>query len=130
MALGAAGTVDMVFETNAGELVVGDLKVVKFSKKFPHSPGLGYRCQLSAYEEMMHEKTGDRYSRKSFYLASPFAFEWDMREPALEIFPHTQDFLPIFKAARQIWEAHLTMESLTAVKNHIPVAPAWEPPKR
>lgn len=125
--LGCAGTVDMVVELNSGEMVVGDLKVVGFSRKYPHCPGLGYRCQLSAYAEMMRIETGTVFSRKSFYLASPFAFEWDMREPALEIFNHTQDFLPIFIAAREIWKAHLTMESLVAVKNVPPAAPAWEP---
>lgn len=108
--LGVAGTVDMVFETKGGELVVGDLKVVKFSYKFPPHPGFSYRMQLSAYEQMMHEVTGDRYKRWSFYLASPFG--WD-KKPELRIFKHERDSLPAFRLCRQLWEEKLMQEDLT-----------------
>lgn len=123
--LGAAGMIDMAFELNDGTLVVGDLKVVKFSYKFPPKPGFAYRLQLSAYEHMLYEMTGDHYQRVSFYLASPFG--WD-KKPDFRVFKHTRDYLPAFRLTRQIWEERLLQEELHHERtSSIPVTPGWTP---
>lgn len=123
--LGVAGTADMVFETHDGRLVLGDLKVVKFSWKFPPKPGLAYKMQLSAYAEMLREKTRFSYDRLSFYLASPFGND---KEPELRIFPHSMDYLPAFKATRTMWEAKVMQEQPKPL-NGTPRA-AWTPTRK
>jgi len=105
--LGTAGTVDMVIVTHANQYVVGDLKVVKFSDKYPPKPGLAYRCQLSAYAEMLRETYDKTFQRWSFYLASPFG--WNNR-PDIRVFRHKESHLETFKAAKLIWENKLLME--------------------
>lgn len=106
--VGAAGTVDMVFIHNNGRRIVGDLKVVKFSYKFPPKPGLAYKMQLSAYEGMIQEVRPDDYTRMSFYLASPFG--WD-KKPDLRIFEHGVDYLPAFRNCRALWDAEIMQET-------------------
>ena len=105
--VGAAGTVDMVFVHKNGRRVIGDLKVVKFSWKFPPKPDIKYKMQLSAYEGMIQEIRPDDYTRMSFYLASPFG--WD-KKPELRTFEHGKCYLDAFKAARILWEETLLQE--------------------
>jgi len=105
--VGAAGTVDMVFTHKNGRRVVGDLKVVKFSWKFPPKPDIKYKMQLSAYEGMIQELRPDDYTRMSFYLASPFGQE---KIPVLKTFEHTKCYLDAFLAARVLWENTLLQE--------------------
>lgn len=104
-----AGAIDLGFIDSRDRLIVGDIKVVKFSDKFPPSPGLAYRCQLSAYREMLREDDGRDYHRMSLYLASPFG--WD-KKPRLRIFEHEHCYLDAFKACRQLWEAQVTQPTL------------------
>lgn len=111
--LRTAGSADFGFEDMSGRLVLADLKVVKFSTKFPPKPGLGYRAQLAAYKEMLRESTGDNYHPVSLYLASPFG--WD-KHPAMRVFEYgDKDYLPAFKSARDLWEAHATLEPLECI---------------
>ena len=104
-----AGAIDLGFIDNKDRRIVGDIKVVKFSDKFPPSPGLSYRCQLSGYREMLREDDGHDYHRMSLYLASPFG--WD-RKPKLRIFEHEHCYLPAFKACRLLWEEQVAQPSL------------------
>ena len=102
--LGVAGAVDLGFIHKDGRRIVGDIKVVKFSKKYPPIPGLGYRCQLSAYAQMLANDDGHHYERVSFYLASPFGYD---KDPCLTVFEYDKCYLAPFKAARIIWEYQL-----------------------
>lgn len=104
--LGAAGSVDVGFIHKDGRHVVGDLKVVKFSQKFPPRPGQGYKAQLSAYGQMLKEHyNGQDFARLSIYLASPYG--WD-KKPDLRIFWHNRCHLETFRAARTLWFEHAT----------------------
>lgn len=105
--VGAAGTVDMVFVHKNGRRIIGDLKVVKFSWKFPPKPGLAYKMQLSAYEGMIQEIRPDEYTRMSFYLASPFG--WD-KKPDIKVFEHGRCYLDAFKACRLLWDESIYQE--------------------
>jgi hypothetical protein len=115
-----AGAVDLGFIDNQDRRIVGDIKVVKFSDRFPPSPGLAYRCQLSAYREMLREDDGHDYLRVSFYLASPFG--WD-KTPKLRVFEHDHDYLPAFKAARLLWAEQITQPTLLTYDPVETVAP-------
>lgn len=99
--LGVAGAVDLGFILKDGRRIVGDIKVVKFSKKYPPSPGLSYRCQLSAYAKMLSNHHGEPFERMSLYLASPFGYD---KEPCLTVFDYDKCYLSAFQAARTIWE--------------------------
>lgn len=128
--LGTAGSADFAFEDHAGRLVLADLKVVKFSFKFPPKPGLGYRAQLAAYKEMLKQSTGEDFQPLSLYLASPFG--WD-KKPDMRVFEYgDKDYLPAFKAARKLWEEHAALEPLQCVNpTKLPAAlGTWEPKKR
>lgn len=118
-----AGAVDLGFIDQKDRLIVGDIKVVKFSDKFPPSPGLAYRCQLSAYREMLREHDGRDYHRMSLYLASPFG--WD-KKPRLRIFEHDHCYLNAFKACRLLWEEQVTQPTLLTIDpgKAMPVASA------
>lgn len=121
--VGAAGTVDMVFVHKNGRRIIGDLKVVKFSWKFPPKPGLAYKMQLSAYEGMIQEVRPDDYTRMSFYLASPFG--WD-KKPDLKIFEHGKCYLSAFQAARILWEESIMQEAVSPMAgNSLP--PTFDP---
>lgn len=105
--LGTAGSVDLGFVHQDGRFVVGDLKVVKFSKKFPPKPGLGYKAQLSAYKQML-ESSGRfgpvDFHRLSIYAASKFG--WD-KAPDLRLFWHNKCHLGTFRAVRDVWHAQV-----------------------
>lgn len=130
--LKVAGAVDLGFIHKDGRRIVGDIKVVKFSDKFPPKPGLAYRCQLSAYREMLREYDGNDYHRMSLYLASPFG--WD-KKPRLRIFDHDHDYLPAFKACRLLWEEQVTQPELRTTdpdKASKPIVSKsdWEPTRK
>jgi hypothetical protein len=95
--LKTAGTIDLVFEMNDGRKILGDIKVVKFSEKYPPKPGIGYRAQLSAYADMLKTERGLDVGRMSLYLASPFGYD---PAPGLKIFRYKECYLQAFKAAR------------------------------
>jgi hypothetical protein len=121
--VGAAGTVDMVFIHNNGRRIIGDLKVTKFSFKFPPKPGLAYKMQLSAYEGMIQEVRPDEYTRMSFYLASPFG--WD-KKPDMRIFEHSVDYLPAFQSARALWDANIMQEMPKSLIGDV-IPNTWDP---
>jgi hypothetical protein len=114
-----AGAIDLGFIDKQDRRIVGDIKVVKFSDKFPPSPGLAYRCQLSAYREMLREDDGHDYHRMSLYLASPFG--WD-KKPRLRIFEHDHCYLNAFKACRLLWEEQVTQPDLLTIDPKEPKA--------
>ena len=121
-----AGAIDLGFIDKQDRLIVGDIKVVKFSEKFPPSPGLAYRCQLSAYREMLREYDGRDYHRVSLYLASPFG--WD-KKPRLRIFEHDKCYLDAFKSCRFLWEEQVTQPKLTYIdpKPKTTKPASWQP---
>ena len=127
--IGVAGTVDMAFEHVDGRMIVGDIKVVKMSEKYPPKPGLGYRAQLSAYKAMLEEEHPEKnFQRMSLYCASPFG--WN-KAPKLKIFEYERDYLPAFRACRALWEFHATQEVLRSPEPEKASAPAtWDPSKR
>lgn len=116
---GAAGTIDLAFTNKAGEEIIGDLKVVKIRKDYPTIPPLGYRCQLSAYNQMLKVKTGIDRKRLSLYLASPFG---DQPNPRLLIFPYKNDYYPKFQACLALWHSQYGFD-YEEVQNIIPAAP-------
>lgn len=122
--VGSAGCADIGIKLRNGVRVLGDLKVVKFSMKFPPKPGLSYKMQLSAYEAMLEEtELGGNWERVSFYLASHFG--WD-KSPDLKIFHHKQCYRKAFAAARVLWEAKLLQEDIKPVHGML-CAEAFDP---
>lgn len=106
--LGVAGAIDLVYRNKNGDLVLGDMKVVKWSSKFPKKPGFSYRAQLSGYAEMLRLERGMNVIRMSLYLSSPFGWE---KNPKLIRYEHTADYLKAFKASRTIWESRLMSDN-------------------
>jgi len=99
--LGTAGAIDLGFIHKDGRRFIGDIKVVKYSKKYPPRPNLNYCCQISAYAKMAANHTGEAFHRMNLYLASPFGFD---KEPCLTVFEHEKCYLHAFQAARTLWE--------------------------
>jgi hypothetical protein len=99
---GSAGTIDLVLRDKRKQKILGDIKVVKMSRKFEKIPPLNYRCQLSAYERMLLEQDPEPMERTSFYLASPFG---DDKTPQLTIFRYSEDYYPEFQACLALWHA-------------------------
>ncbi|MEI6871427.1 MAG: hypothetical protein WCL08_04025 [Verrucomicrobiota bacterium] len=125
--LGVAGAIDMAFEHVDGRLILGDIKVVKFSTQYPPKPGLAYRAQLSAYAEMLREHTGEKFERVSIYVASPFG--WD-KKPQMKTFEYKDCYLDAFKSCRDLWMAQVTQEELTPIDQNKSNKPKFELPKR
>lgn len=126
-----AGAVDFGYIRKDGVRCVGDLKVVKYSKKYPPAPGLAYRLQLSAYREMLREDDGHDYHRTSLYLASPFG--WNNKPYMLPPFEHEKCHLAEFKACRLLWEGMVTQPAFQTLSQKIanPTTPAvWTPTRK
>lgn len=100
--LGCAGTIDLAIEDKEGNAILADVKVVKFRKAYPPNPGLGYRCQLSAYKKMLESKIGKPVRCVSLYLASPFG---DQTDPELRVFNYEKDYWSEFQSCLTIWHA-------------------------
>jgi hypothetical protein len=114
--LGVAGTVDLVFRTKDGRNILGDMKVVKWSAKYPSTPGLGYKLQLSAYQDMLRTERALDVERMSLFLASPFG--WN-KQPKLIRYEYQKCYLDDFKAARRLWETHLRGKTETLITNGV-----------
>jgi hypothetical protein len=99
---GAAGTIDLAFLNKDNKRILADIKVVKIRDKFPPKPSLGYRCQLSAYAEMLRAKEGEEYERISLYLASPFG---DQKLPKIMTFAYQKSYLEEFQSCLNLWHA-------------------------
>jgi hypothetical protein len=125
-----AGAVDFGYIRKDGVRCVGDLKVVKYSSKYPPAPGHTYRMQLSAYREMLREDDGHDYHRTSLYLASPFG--WNNKPYMLPPFEHTKCHLDEFKACRLLWEGMVTQPPFISLSDKLakPTTPgSFDPTK-
>lgn len=100
--LRTAGTLDILFKNKQGEIILGDMKVVKFNKKYPINPPINYRAQLSIYGEMLKEIGYTPLKRISIYLSSPFG---DITSPSLRVIEYRKCYLDCFFSARTLWEA-------------------------
>jgi hypothetical protein len=108
---GTAGTIDLAITEMDGTKTLGDIKVVKYRRKYHLNPPLAYKAQLAAYERMLLIHKGwQADARKSFYLASPFG---DLTEPKLTIFAWEKPAWNAFAAARTLWYAQFGLERET-----------------
>lgn len=105
---GAGGTADLGFTNKKGELILADIKVVKFRRDYPPKPSLSYKAQLSAYEMMLRIKGFRPMRRISVYLASPFG---DLPNPRRKIFEHERDYSEEFRSALKLWHGQFGEQS-------------------